>query len=82
MLEWNCGDSFDLALLLTCFLLGAGYDAYVVLGTAPKHVTLRDQVSLLIRTSTSPSATRSLDTQHGHQTLDSHWTLLDAQQGH
>ena len=44
VLEWSCGDSFDFALLLTSFLLGAGYDAYVVMGKAPREVTLRDLV--------------------------------------
>jgi len=37
------GDSFDIAVLLASLLLGAGYDAYVVCGYAPKHITLRDQ---------------------------------------
>ena len=36
------GDSYDFAVLLTSFLLGAGYDAFVVSGTAPRWVTLRD----------------------------------------
>ena len=38
-----CGDSFDCAMLMCSFLIGAGYDAYVVYGNAPKFVTLRDQ---------------------------------------
>jgi hypothetical protein len=37
------GDSFDMANLLCSFLLGDGYDAYVVSGYAPKSITLRDQ---------------------------------------
>lgn len=39
----NVGDSFDIANLLCSFLLGSGYDAYVVNGYAPKFITLRDQ---------------------------------------
>ena len=39
----NVGDSFDIANLLCSFLLGSGYDAYVINGYAPKFITLRDQ---------------------------------------
>lgn len=35
------GDAFDLSLLLASLLLGGGYDAYVVVGTAPAWVTLK-----------------------------------------
>jgi len=42
VLEWSCGDCFDYAQLLCSFLLGAGYDAYVVMGKAPREVCLRD----------------------------------------
>ena len=34
---------FDFSMLLASFLLGAGYDAYVVYGYAPRWITLRDQ---------------------------------------
>lgn len=34
-LAWRSGDSLDQSVLLTSLLLGAGYDAYVVVGTAP-----------------------------------------------
>lgn len=34
-LEWRAGDSLDQSILLASLLLGAGYDAYVVVGTAP-----------------------------------------------
>mmetsp|Transcript_1487 Transcript_1487/g.2452 ORF Transcript_1487/g.2452 Transcript_1487/m.2452 type:complete len:876 (-) Transcript_1487:278-2905(-) len=37
------GDCFDMSNLLTSFLLGSGYDAYVVFGYAPKYITLKDQ---------------------------------------
>jgi hypothetical protein len=37
------GDSFDVATVLCSFLLGAGYDAYVVYGNAPRHIALKDQ---------------------------------------
>jgi len=42
-LQWHTGDCFDMAILLCSFLLGSGYDAYVVNGYAPKFITLRDQ---------------------------------------
>mmetsp|Transcript_16362 Transcript_16362/g.19352 ORF Transcript_16362/g.19352 Transcript_16362/m.19352 type:complete len:927 (+) Transcript_16362:60-2840(+) len=43
VMEWGCGDSFDFAMLLCSFLLGAGYDAFVVHGRAPIDVCLRNQ---------------------------------------
>jgi hypothetical protein len=42
-LKRHTGDSFDLSTLLCSLLIGSGYDAYVVCGYAPRHVTLRDQ---------------------------------------
>ena len=42
-LNSNTGDCFDLSTLLCSFLLGNGYDAYVVNGYAPRFITLRDQ---------------------------------------
>lgn len=43
VLDSYTGDSFDMANLLTSFLLGSGYDAYMVCGYAPSFITLRDQ---------------------------------------
>ncbi|CAM9659426.1 unnamed protein product, partial [Ectocarpus sp. 12 AP-2014] len=43
VLEWTVGDSFDFAMVLCSLLLGAGYDAYVVYGTAPGWITVRDR---------------------------------------
>ena len=45
VLDWCIGDSFDFANVLCSYLLGAGYDAYVVMGYAPKDVCERDQTS-------------------------------------
>lgn len=42
-LQTRAGDSFDLSILLASFLIGNGYDAYVVVGTAPKWVTLKNE---------------------------------------
>ncbi|KAJ0405407.1 hypothetical protein ATCC90586_009446 [Pythium insidiosum] len=42
-LRWRRGDCFDLSVLLTSFLIGAGYDAYVVNGRAPRWICLLDQ---------------------------------------
>jgi hypothetical protein len=36
------GDSFDLALVMTSLLLGAGYDAYVAVSTAPARLATND----------------------------------------
>ena len=37
------GDAFDMATLMCCMLLGAGHDAYVVLGTAVAAVAQNDR---------------------------------------
>ena len=36
------GDAFDMAQLLAALLLGAGYDAYVAVGSAPAHIAAND----------------------------------------
>lgn len=43
VLESYTGDCFDMSMLLTSLLIGAGYDAYVVHGYAPQYITLKDQ---------------------------------------
>jgi hypothetical protein len=40
-LQTRVGDAFDLATVLVSYLIGSGYDAYVVSGRAPKWITLR-----------------------------------------
>ena len=44
VLQWQAGDCFDLSLVLVSLLAGAGYDAYVVAGYAPREITTCDQV--------------------------------------
>ncbi|RHY53135.1 hypothetical protein DYB30_009986 [Aphanomyces astaci] len=39
VLAWQAGDSFDMANVLASFLIGAGYDAYVVHGTTTSSLT-------------------------------------------
>lgn len=43
VLKWGVGDSFDLSVLLASFLIGSGRDAYVVYGTAPRSICIRDR---------------------------------------
>lgn len=43
VLEWQAGDCFDMSTVLCSLLIGAGYRAYVVHGTAPKQITTRDE---------------------------------------
>ena len=43
MLNWQDGDCFDFAVTLCSLLVGVGYDAYVVYGTAPKEITTKDE---------------------------------------
>ena len=42
VLRWGIGDCFDLSIVLASFLIGAGYDAFVVYGIAPKWICSRD----------------------------------------
>eukprot|EP00956_Cyclotella_meneghiniana_P024642 scaffold49757_cov82-Cyclotella_meneghiniana.AAC.2 len=41
-LKWGVGDAFDISVLLASFLIGAGYDANVVIGSAPSYIRLKD----------------------------------------
>jgi hypothetical protein len=43
VLQWQAGDSFDMAIVLCSLLIGCGYDAYCVYGTAPKEITTKDE---------------------------------------
>jgi hypothetical protein len=45
VLKWRVGDCFDFSILLVSYLIGAGYDAYVVSGIAPQWLCLRDQAN-------------------------------------
>ena len=44
--EWQAGDCFDFAILLCSLLIGVGYKAYVVYGTAPKEITTKDESNM------------------------------------
>ena len=65
-LNSHTGDSFDIAMVLCSFLIGAGYDAYVVYGNAPKFVAMRDQRStecpLLTPSTTTTTTTKKMNT--------------------
>jgi hypothetical protein len=41
VLKWQKGDALDISLVLASLLLGAGFDAFVVVGTAEKFITLK-----------------------------------------
>eukprot|EP00740_Mantoniella_antarctica_P005333 CAMPEP_0181361168 /NCGR_PEP_ID=MMETSP1106-20121128/7122_1 /TAXON_ID=81844 /ORGANISM="Mantoniella antarctica, Strain SL-175" /LENGTH=1010 /DNA_ID=CAMNT_0023474623 /DNA_START=178 /DNA_END=3207 /DNA_ORIENTATION=+ len=43
VMDWQGGDCFDLAVTLCSLLTGVGFDAYVCVGYAPKHLTVYDQ---------------------------------------
>ena len=47
VLEWGIGDCFDLATVLASFLIGAGYNAFVVYGKAPEWICSRDRSNTL-----------------------------------
>jgi hypothetical protein len=43
VLTWQAGDCYDMSIVLCSLLIGSGYDAYVVYGTAPKKITTKDE---------------------------------------
>ena len=43
VLDWQAGDCFDMSIVLCSLLNGAGYDSFVVHGTAPKFITTKDE---------------------------------------
>lgn len=43
VMKWQKGDSFDMSILLVSILIGAGYDAYVVFGTADRLITTKNE---------------------------------------
>lgn len=45
-IAWQAGDSLDMSLVLASFLIGVGYDAYVVCGKASKEVTMKNEGNL------------------------------------
>ncbi|KAG2393056.1 hypothetical protein C9374_009633 [Naegleria lovaniensis] len=46
-LYWQKGNSFDLSILLTSLLIGAGFNAYCVSGYAKKSIVFNDQTQRL-----------------------------------
>ena len=43
VLKWQAGDCFDYSIVLCSMLIGSGYDAYCVYGSAPKKLTTNDE---------------------------------------
>ena len=46
-LKWQTGDAFDLAVLSASLLKGAGYDAFVCVGYAPREIVFHDQTRIV-----------------------------------
>nr|CCM12910.1 hypothetical protein, conserved [Leishmania guyanensis] len=46
-LDWQVGNCFEISLVLISLLIGAGFNAYIVVGTATKAVCLSDQKSTM-----------------------------------
>jgi len=46
VLKWQIGDCFDISIVLCSLLIGAGYNAYVVYGIAPRYITTKDEADL------------------------------------
>ena len=46
VIKWQIGDSFDLSIVLASLLIGAGYNAYVIYGKAPRFITSKDETRL------------------------------------
>ena len=43
VLKWQKGDCFDVSIVLVSLLVGVGFDAYVVIGKAPKEITVKNE---------------------------------------
>jgi hypothetical protein len=43
VLDWQAGDSFDYSIVLASLLIGSGYEAFCVYGSAPKRITTNDE---------------------------------------
>ena len=43
VMKWQRGDSFDIAILLCSLLIGVGYDAFCVMGTAERQFTTKNE---------------------------------------
>jgi hypothetical protein len=43
VLKEQAGDSFDFSIVLCSLLIGSGYDAFIVIGIAPKRITSKDE---------------------------------------
>ena len=43
------GDSFDMSIVAVSLLVGVGFDAYVVIGKAPKEITIRNEALMEYR---------------------------------
>ncbi|KAG5487662.1 hypothetical protein LSCM4_08107 [Leishmania orientalis] len=46
-LDWQVGNCFEMSLVLASFLIGANFNAYVVVGAATKAVCLSDQRNIM-----------------------------------
>jgi len=46
VLDWQIGDCFDMSIVLCSLLIAAGYNAFVVYGTAPRFITTKDESNL------------------------------------
>ena len=46
VVKWQIGDCFDLSIVLCSLLIGAGYNAYVIYGKAPRFITSKDETRL------------------------------------
>ena len=46
VVKWQIGDSFDISIVTASLLIGAGYNAYVIYGKAPRFITSKDETRL------------------------------------
>ena len=46
VLKYQIGDCFDFSIVLCSLLIGAGYNAFVVYGKAPREITTKDESNM------------------------------------
>ena len=71
VLNWQTADSFDFSILLCSLLIGNGYDAFVVHGTAPREITTRDESMLPCPIISFPKQPEDDQTEIQHRRLTS-----------
>ena len=76
-MKWQKGDSFDISIALVSLLVGVGFDAYVVIGKAPKDITICNESSLDYKNHTKGEIKDEVIEKHEFADLGCAWAELE-----